>query len=243
MPDTVTSREQTAARLRKLLDTNRALQAEQDRDPVYTERLRALQAWQSQRLLGTHADLAADARYAPGVAFFVEDLYAAKDFSGRDANIERAMPYMIRGLPRAVLDTATEAAGLYVLSRHLDREMVHALFEVQGVTDVHADSYAEAYRICDAYDERAEQIGIISTLAGRLDRYVRSPIVLGILRMARGPARMAGLSELQDFLERGASAFHHMGGSQHFVETISDREQRILDRIFARHPDPFDLDH
>jgi hypothetical protein len=114
---------------------------------------------------------------------------------------------------------------------------------VQQVTDVHADSYAEAYRICDAYDARLEQIGIIAGLADRLDHYVRSPVVLGILRMARGPARMAGLSDLQDFLERGARAFHHMGGSRHFVATISERERRILDRIFERHPAPFDLDH
>lgn len=235
------TREQAAARLRELLEENRRLQQEQDADPVFDAHLKALQGWQSQRLLGTHADLAADPRYAPGVRFFVDDLYAPKDFSARDADIERAFPYMVRALPRAVLDTAAEAAWLYVLSRRLDRDMVHALFDTQGVTDVHAEAYAEAYRICDAYEERAEQIRIISVLAGRVDRYVRSPIVLGILRMARGPARLAGLSDLQDFLERGTRAFHHMGGATDFVATITDREQRILDRIFERHPTPFDL--
>lgn len=234
-------RARTATRLRELLEENRTLQQTEDADPLFTERLRMLQAWQSQRLLGTHADLAADPRFGPGIRFFVDDLYAPRDFSGRDADIERAFPYMVKALPRAVLDTAADAARLYVLSRHLDRDMVTALFETLGVREIHADAYAEAYRVCDAREDRLEQIRIIEELAGRLDRYVRSPVVLGILRMARGPARLAGLSELQDFLERGASAFHHMGGARDFVATVSERERTILDRMLEGHPDPFDL--
>ncbi|MDZ7827031.1 MAG: hypothetical protein U5R48_14690 [Gammaproteobacteria bacterium] len=236
-----TERTRAAARLRELLEENRTLQKAEDADPQFTERLRKLQAWQSQRLLGTHADLAADPRFGPGVRFFVDDLYAPKDFSGRDADIERAYPYMVKALPRAVLDTAADAARLYVLSRRLDRDMVTALFETLGVHEVHAHAYAEAYRICDAREDRLEQIRIIEDLARRLDRYVRSPLVLGVLRMARGPARMAGLSELQDFLERGASAFHHIGGARSFVDIISERERIILDRMLEGHPEPFDL--
>jgi hypothetical protein len=241
MTEPTSARQKSALRLRELLDANRDLQQAQDANPERAERLRALQAWQSWRLLATHADLAADPRYAPGVHFFVEDLYAPRDFSGRDADIERAYPYMVRALPKAVLDTAADAAWLYVLSRRLDEQMVSALFETLGITEIDEATYAEAYRICDAYAERVEQIRIVSALAGRIDRYVRSPIVLGVLRMARGPARMAGLSELQDFLERGTRAFHHMGGATHFVSTITSREQRLLDRIFEGHPAPFDL--
>jgi hypothetical protein len=239
MPDTPRTRRSAADRLAALLEENRTLQAHQDADETFTARLRDLQAWQSERLLHTHGDLAARPRYAPGVDFFVRDLYAPKDFSGRDADIERAYPYMVRTLPRAVLEAAGDAARLYVLSRHLDAGMVTALFEHQEVERIDPASYAEAYRICDAFDERAEQIEIIRGLAGRIDRYVRSPIVVGILRMARGPARLAGLSELQDFLERGAGAFHHMGGARDFVATITRRERTILERIFERHPAPF----
>ncbi|HSG87896.1 MAG TPA: hypothetical protein VLA56_01700 [Pseudomonadales bacterium] len=242
MADATSPRQKSARRLRELLDANRVLQAAQDANPQRAASLRALQDWQNSRLMATHADLAADPRYAPGIQFFVNDLYAPRDFSGRDADIERAYPYMVRALPRAVLDTAADAAWLYVLSRRLDDGMVTALFETLGVTEIDAAAYAEAYRICDAHAERTEQIEIVSILADRLDRYVRSPLVLGVLRMARGPARMAGLSDLQDFLERGTRAFHHMGGASHFVSTITDREKRLLDRIFAAHPAPFDLE-
>jgi hypothetical protein len=210
-------------------------------DPAFIERLRALQAWQSARLQRTHADLSADERYGPGVDFFIEDLYAPRDFADRDADIERAYPYMVRLLPRGVLDTAADAMHLYVLTRELDAAMVDALHGTLAVTTIDEENYAEAYRVCDAYAERVEQLEIIASLAQRLDRHVRSPLILGTLRVTRGPAHLAGLGALQDFLERGVSAFHHMRGSQEFVDTVTRRERRILDRIFAGDADPFAL--
>ena len=80
----------------RLFRENRALQAEQDGDERLDGRLKALQGWQCERLLATHADLAAHPRYGPGVDFFVGDLYAPKDFSARDADIERAAQALIR---------------------------------------------------------------------------------------------------------------------------------------------------
>ena len=225
----------------RLFRENRALQAEQDGDERLDGRLKALQGWQCERLLATHADLAAHPRYGPGVDFFVGDLYAPKDFSRRDADIERALPAMTRLLPEAVQRTVADVAGLYVLSRRLDRAMTKAIFDAQGADAVTPQNYAEAYRICDAYAERAEQIDCIARLAGSLDRYVRSRVLLTTLRMTRVPARLAGLGALQDFLERGFSAFHYMQGSSEFVGTIVRRERAILDRIFTGHVAPFDV--
>ena len=58
----------------------------------------------------------------------------------------------------------------------------------------------------------------------------------------RRPARLAGFGELQDFLERGFRAFRHMEDASEFLDTIERRETQILDRIYARHPHPFDLE-
>lgn len=226
-------------RFRSLMTQNRTLQARQEADAELDRRVRHLQAWQCERLLDTHEDLAAHPRYGPGVDFFVQDLYAPKDFSDRDADIERAVPAMVRLLPTNVLHTAADGAGLYVLSRELDHAMTQALFDALGVEEIDADAYAEAYRICDDYARRVEQIELIAALAARLDRYVRSRFLYATLKMTRTPARLAGLGELQEFLERGFSAFHHMEGSAHFATTIVERERLILDRIFDRHPAPF----
>jgi len=232
-----------SARLRHLLERNRALAEAEEADPAFLARLRQLQRWQCARLTRSHADLAAQPRYAPGVAFFIDDLYAPQDFSARDADIEQALPYMIRLLPAKVLATAADAMTLQVLSRELDAAMVTALFADSGTNtdadDIDVARYAQAYHICDAFAERREQIILLETLAERLEGYVHSRLLYATLRMAHGPAKLIGLGDLQAFLERGFSAFRHMRGSKRFVHTIVDRETRYLEAIAAGSSDPF----
>lgn len=248
---TAGDRQHPVAWLRHLLERNRALAEAEEADPVFLQRLRRLQRWQCERLTRSHADLAAQPRYAPGVAFFIDDLYAPRDFSARDADVEQALPYMARLLPEKVLATAADAMALQVLTRELDAAMVVALFpesrsgsdQDRPVTDQPIDvpRYAEAYRLCNAFAERREQIALLQKLAQRLEGYVHSRMLYATLRMAHGPAKLIGLGDLQAFLERGFSAFRHMRGSKHFVSTIVDRETRYLEAIAAGSQDPFQI--
>lgn len=235
------SAEGPAGHLKRLLLENRAMQQAESADPLRLARLRELQAWQCRRLQATHADLAAEPRYAPGIAFFIDDLYAPRDFSDRDADVEQAFPYMVRLLPERVLATAADAMHLQVLTRGLDSRMVPALFDDLSVDRIDVPAYSEAYRICDDFEARKEQIRLLEALASRLEDYVHSRLLYTTLRMAHGPAKLLGLGELQAFLERGFSAFRHMRGSQHFVSTIVERERHYLERIAAGHDDPFQL--
>lgn len=234
-----------AARLRHLLERNRELATAEEADPAFLARLRQLQRWQCERLTRSHADLAAQPRYAPGVAFFIDDLYAPRDFSARDADVEQALPYMLRLLPEKVLATAADAMALQVLSRELDAQMVTVLFPDPaghtGADDIDVARYAEAYRLCNAFDRRREQIVLLQTLAERLDGYVHSRMLYATLRMAHAPAKLIGLGDLQTFLERGFSAFRHMRGSRDFVRTIVERETRYLEAIAAGSSDPFQV--
>ena len=102
--------------------------------------------------------------------------------------------------------------------------------------------YAEAYRICDNYDERVRQIDLVHQIGSRLDGVVRSPLTRAMLAVSKGPARKAGWGELTDFLENGYRVFKHMRGARHFLDTVRERERRILDRIYANDPDPFGFD-
>ncbi|TVS16507.1 MAG: hypothetical protein EA417_10250 [Gammaproteobacteria bacterium] len=231
--------EHPAQRLRHLLERNRALQQVEESDPVFLARLRELQAWQCQRLEHSHADLAAEPRYAAGIAFFIDDLYAPRDFSDRDADIEQALPYMVRLLPERVLATAADAVNLQVLTRQLDGNMVPALFDELRVETIDVPAYAEAYRICDEFEARRKQICLIAKLAERLESYVHSRLLFTTLRMAHGPAHLIGLGDLQSFLERGFRAFRAMRGSSHFVRTVVSREKAFLERIEAGVDNPF----
>jgi hypothetical protein len=67
----------------------------------------------------------------------------------------------------------------------------------------------------------------------RLDALVHKPLVSRTLKLMRHPARLAGLSELQNFLERGFDAFRRMHGAQEFLATIRRRETTIVNELFS----------
>jgi len=48
----------------------------------------------------------------------------------------------------------------------------------------------------------------------------------------RKPARLAGLSELQSFLERGYAAFQKMGGADEFLKKVITHERKLLNALF-----------
>jgi hypothetical protein len=65
--------------------------------------------------------------------------------------------------------------------------------------------------------------------------------VFRTLTLMRRPARLAGLEDLQDFLERGFRAFRDMDGAQEFLALIHSRESEILNRLFSGAARPFSL--
>ena len=95
------------------------------------------------------------------------------------------------------------------------------------------DNYATAYRKAGTPEERSHQVDLMLAVGERLDALVKKPFVLTMLKLMRRPARMAGLSDLQDFLERGFEAFSAMGGSREFLATIEERERQIATGIFS----------
>lgn len=200
-----------------------------------------LRAFQSQRLAKTHADLLASRRYRPAAGFFLTDVYAPRDFSQRDADMQRFYEGVSRVLPERAVAILADVVALSNLTNDLDAGLARALVDELGVTDsITPQQYAAGYRLCDNYDERLKQIKLIGDIGRGIDRLIHIPFVSVALRLAHGPAVLAGWGELQRYLERGFSAFKHMKGADEFLATIERRETAILDRIFAGHPEPFE---
>lgn len=215
----------------------RAVQAERhgaQRDPALLAARTALKTFQSQRLAATHADLLAAADSHDAAVFFFEELYGAHDLSQRDADLERIIPTMQRLLPVNALQAITEAIVLDALSERLDTQMALRL----GVRFEAAD-YIAAYRDATAPAERARQLDLVQALGLSLCELVRIPFLSTTLTVMRGPARIAGLGDLQQFLERGFNAFKRMRRAERFVSTIVERERLAMERIYAGHPAPF----
>ena len=199
-----------------------------------------LRRFQSQRLARTHADLLSSPRYRPAAQFFLNDVYAPRDFSQRDADMQRFYEGVRKVLPEravAILANVVELAGL---TDRLDTELAETLVNKLGVTDsITLEQYADAYRLRDNYEPRLHQINLINQIGLGIDRLVHIPLIGISLKLAHAPAVLAGWGELQGYLERGFAAFKHMKGAEGFLNAITTRETTILDRIFANHPEPF----
>jgi hypothetical protein len=195
-------------------------------------RLAEVKRWQQQRLASAYADLAADPRYARATAFFLDQLYGPKDFSGRDAQMLRIYPAMVRILPASAVETAALAIEVDALSEDLDRRLAAAI--EPGL--IQWDTYGRAYRTSASLAERERQIALIGAVGQRLDRLVRKPMVFTTLKLMRGPARMGGLAGLQGFLEEGFESFRHMRGAGAFLQAIEERETALARRLFSAGP-------
>jgi hypothetical protein len=200
-----------------------------------SERVTAVKRWQTERLMRTYADLNENPRYRGATAFFVKDLYGPKDFSNRDAALLRIVPVMSRMLPARAVEAAALSVEVEALSEELDHRLAAAL-PGPAITE---EGYAKAYRESATPDERGHQIQLIVDVGHRLEALVQWPFVSQTLKLMRAPARLAGLSDLQDFLERGFHAFHAMGSAEEFLATIERREREILSRLFSSAPKPF----
>ncbi|MCW5879486.1 MAG: hypothetical protein KIS91_00860 [Anaerolineae bacterium] len=198
---------------------------------------RALREYQSARLRRTHADLVASPEYGPATEFFLNDIYAPKDFSRRDADLLSMHDFLSRILPPQAIRVLTHAVEVSDLTNHLEREMVTNL-EGMGVGDsVTSDEYAAAYRMGD-YQQRVRQIDLILAVGRDLSRLTRLPLIGTTLRAARGPAHRLGWADLQDFLERGFGAWKVMKDPERFLQIIEAREKAINDTFFQRTETP-----
>jgi hypothetical protein len=215
--------------LEELCQRKRALEAGDPTTPGYAKRLRDLRTWQAVRLAQTYDDLRRDPRFSAAVEFFLNDLYGPQDLSRRDKDLLRGCRYFARVLPDAALEILELALALDVLSAELD----HAMARQLGRGGLTAAAYSAAYRRVGRMGDRQRQIDLLIGIGGTLDRIVRQRWIVPTLRAARLPARVAGLGALQRFLERGLSAFREMRGAQGLLETIRERETRLMYTLFG----------
>jgi hypothetical protein len=196
--------------------------------------LAMLRAWQANRLAHTYADLLADPHDRPACEFFLSDIYAPRDFSQRDHDLERIHKFLSRVLPAATIQLLTRTVELNSLTTSLDNHLLQVLVDQLSVTDtVTAELYAEAYRICDNHAERVHQIDLTQSILRQVSEGARLLIVGVAMKMVKVPARTAGWVEIYDFLERGYGAFRQMKDAKNFVATIAQRELSLLDLMHA----------
>jgi hypothetical protein len=162
------------------------------------------------------------------------EIYGARDFSQRDREALRVVPRLARMLPERAVETLMLAVELDEMSEQLD---VRVAARIRLPID--DAGYALAYAEAGTPHERLAQIEHVERIGRALEKLARLPLLTGMLHLMRGPAEAAGLSHLHLFLQRGFDAFKAMGPAGEFLQTIREREIRLMERLFAREAAPF----
>ena len=210
------------------LDVVARERAARESSPSLLKKVQAIKGYQQRRFSHTYADLLATARYAGAARFFLDELYGPGDFSQRDTQFARVVPALVRLFPRDVVETVDTLAQLHALSERLDSAMGRHL--TQDAVD--AGVYISAWQATGQVVERELQIALTLSVGQSLDELTRKPLLRHTLRMMRGPARAAGLSALQQFLESGFDTFLAMRGAKEFLSIVSTREHLLAASLF-----------
>jgi hypothetical protein len=215
--------------LDQLLARKRALETRASESRDFLDRLRDLRVWQARRLAQTYDDLRSDPRYAPAIAFFLNDLYGWLDSGARDRQLARASPLLRYGLPGAARAALERAIELDVLSTELD----HAMVALISSCPISGAEYVGAYRLVGRRDARERQIELVLSVGADLDRIVRYAWIGRALQLWQAPARAIGFGVLHDFLDRGFEAFRNIADARTFLKTIREREVQLMEQLFA----------
>lgn len=202
-------------------------------DAALAETSQAVKALQHARFSTAYGDVLALPRWSAAARFFLDDLYGPGDFTRRDAEFARVVPNLVRLFPDNIVQTVRALAELHALSEHMDTAMGRAHVQGGAALQVDGASYGRAWRQVGEAATRQRQIDLMLEVGRALDRYTRNPLLRHSLRLMRGPAQLAGLGELQSFLENGFDTFGAMRGASPFLELIALRETALAERLFA----------
>lgn len=198
-------------------------------DATLASRVLALKRYQQRRFELTYADLLKHPRYADAARFFLDELYGPTDFTQRDKQFARTVPGLVRLFPQDVVSTVVALMALHALSERFDSGMARRL---EGDT-VDARTYVKAWQDCGDPNGRERQIALMEQVGHALDAFTRNALLRHSLRVMRAPARVAGLSELQAFLESGFETFRAMRGASEFLALVGSRERALANALFA----------
>lgn len=217
--DLITAQLGTVARLRALREA----------DPQLAAQVQALKTYQAARFARCYADLLSHPRYAAAARFFLADLYGPQEFARRDAQFGRVVPALVRLFPGELVATVQSLGELHALTETLDDSAARHLDSLPCT----AAAYVRAWQAAGRPPAREQQIALTLSIGEALDRYTRSRVMRSTLKLMRGPANAAGLSDLQRFLETGFDAFGAMNGAREFLTIVAARERALAAALFA----------
>jgi hypothetical protein len=221
-------KEQMISTLREQVVSAKNIRQSAKNNPGLLMAKTVLKNFQSDRLKETHADLLASPNTRGAATFFLKEIYSSKDLSQRDNDLERLIPIMEKTFPLNTLEVITQAITLDALTEKMDTAMAIRL----GVK-FSPDEYIQAFREVTSKEERLQQINMIDSLGKSLSGLVKIPFLSMTLKMMRGPAKIANLYAIHEFLESGFTVFKETKNPEAFVNSLVQREKQLIEQIYS----------
>jgi hypothetical protein len=228
----LSSRKQAAAKFRAAIARSNELHREYLGDLELLASYDRFTRWQLDYMLPFFSDLLEPKGYAEAVDFVVSDLCGV-GISGRDRDIERATPVIVRSLPGRSLETAAAAVELNAAALEINLGIWRALLDQRELpATITEHEYFTACRATTSYEECMDLVRLAVDLGDTLKTLVRIPLIGGLLRTMRGPAHAAGFGALQEFLETGFITFRQISDIDRFLDLLHHRMDQIFDHIY-----------
>lgn len=200
-----------------------------------------LQQFQSNRLRRDHADLAAEPQYQLIANFFFDEMYGPRDFSARDQQARRLNQF-VHFAPGLNIGDVEQVLDLLEVSDRLDDNLCVWLQAMDAPADFDEETYEQAYRLADNYEERQHQLELVRIALYNVYKLTDKPLIKLALDRTEKVAHAVGMGDIHRFLRLGHKAIQPVRDINRFVETIYDREKIRLERIYADYIDRLNVE-
>ena len=211
--------------LRRLADDNTGL----------ATALQNIKTYQSSRFAHTYQDLLASKNDGGCARFFLEELYSERDYSLRDAQFAKVAGAIELTFPKHVIDVAVALAELHATTERLDHAMARCWHHTNDASP--NQRYLKAWNSVGEPATRDWQLQTVLRIGQSLAELTQKRGLRVLLKVMRRPADIAGLGDLQTFLEIGFDRFGLLTETdkqaKHFLATIHEREKAWIANQFV----------
>jgi len=204
------------------------------RHPTLSNALADVKAIQAKRFTATYGDLLESQIYSGCATFFLEELYSERDYSQRDAQFAKVAATIQHTFPAQVVDIAITLAELHQATEELDLAMGKNWMELKQLSPV--ARYQESWRRVGQRSKREWQLATVLRIGRELGALTSKRGLRWLLKMMHKPAELAGLGDLQKFLETGFKHFSNLAKDpdavDQFLLIIQKRERKWINELF-----------
>lgn len=216
------------------IDRYRGLRRHQE--PLHSDfnsKLKQLHAWQKNRMREMHQPFLDDQPKHNLMNFILDELYVGLDLSCLGENIESAIAIALKLVSRT--STLTCAFEFNALTAELDDQITSCIFEDLQADTLTESVYSDANVILNTRMQRARQVELLSELVDGLDKAVQSAFVYGAFKLAKTPAKVAGLGKLYELADRGYAALRSVKKAESLIANVMSAEHHFYERMFFNH--------